>query len=189
MRKATFPDKTRINESAYRLSRVYHRLAVAEVDELKRVARLLGPDPVAVILGAGPGTATMALLETRPDITVTSIDLRVAWIEKHHAKNKGFLDRLTQIQACSWEAAEDWTRPIDLLFVDASHAYEAVKRDIAAWLPFVKDNGVAWFHDYGTEHGIWQYVKRAVDEEMKSQEQIVRVCCSIAFKIRKEPAK
>jgi predicted O-methyltransferase YrrM len=185
MKKPRFPDKTRINESAYRLSCVYHRLAVAEVDELKRVVRTLGPDPVAVVLGAGPGTATMTLLESRSDTTVTSIDLRAAWIEKKHAAWKGCLDRLTQIQACSWEAAEGWTQPIDFLFVDASHTYESVKKDIAAWLPFVKDGGIVWFHDYGTEHGIWQYVKRAVDEEMKFQEQIARVCCSIAFKVKK----
>lgn len=187
MRKqATFPDESRVNESSYRLSRRRGRLAVGEVDELKRIARLLNPEPVAVVLGAEPGTATLALLESRPDIMVTSIDLRVANAERRHAESDGFLNRLTQVQACSWEAAQDWTCAIDLLFVDASHAYESVRKDIAAWLPLVKDGGVVWFHDYGMECGMWQNVKRAVDEDMEGQEQIARVNCSIAFRVGRQ---
>lgn len=49
----------------------------------------------------------------------------------------------------------------DFVFIDAGHSYEAVKADIAAWLPKVKPGG--WFggHDYHKNH---PGVIRAVDE-------------------------
>lgn len=49
----------------------------------------------------------------------------------------------------------------DFIFIDAAHTYEAVKHDIADWLPKVKPGG--WFggHDY---HSKFQGVIRAVDE-------------------------
>ena len=36
---------------------------------------------------------------------------------------------------------------IDLLFVDAAHDYESVTADLAAWEPWVKDDGVIVLDD------------------------------------------
>jgi predicted O-methyltransferase YrrM len=49
-------------------------------------------------------------------------------------------------------ASEDAARLIadgsfDLVFVDADHGYDAVKRDIAAWLPKVRRGGILCGHD------------------------------------------
>lgn len=51
----------------------------------------------------------------------------------------------------------------DLVFLDASHEYEDVRRDIQAWLPKVKPGGMLAGHDYGGDH---PGVVRAVDEAM-----------------------
>ena len=59
-------------------------------------------------------------------------------------------------QACDHFA----DRSIDLVFVDADHSYEAVRKDLAAWLPKVAVHGVLCGHDYTTRPG----VRRAVDE-------------------------
>jgi predicted O-methyltransferase YrrM len=50
---------------------------------------------------------------------------------------------------------------IDFLFLDGSHAYEDVKKDLKLWYPKVKKGGVISGHDY-----MWidRRVKRAVDE-------------------------
>ena len=55
-----------------------------------------------------------------------------------------------------WAAAE---RKLYAVFIDADHRYEAVKADIAAWLPLVRAGGVLAGHDIQDEG-----VRRAVTE-------------------------
>lgn len=56
--------------------------------------------------------------------------------------------------------ASVWPFPVDLVFLDADHDYEAVEADIAAWAPHVRPGGILCGHDYGGFEG----VTRAVDE-------------------------
>lgn len=51
--------------------------------------------------------------------------------------------------------------PLDLVFIDADHCYDAVKEDIQAWLPHVRDGGILCGHDYCSE---FPDVMRAVHE-------------------------
>ena len=52
----------------------------------------------------------------------------------------------------SVEGARDWNsavgRPIDLLFIDGSHALAHVLDDFNAWAPFLRPGGEVVFHDY-----------------------------------------
>ena len=102
-------------------------------------------------------------------------------MERFHAEQMGALPRLQQTRGDSRELG--WEGPqIDLLFVDACHAYSCVKQDNLNWLPALKAGGIAWYHDYGVGNSMWLEVKQAVDEDLAGQEQIVRVCSSIAFR-------
>jgi|ERR1035437_1087246 hypothetical protein len=56
------------------------------------------------------------------------------------------------------------------VFIDASHKYEDVKKDIQAWLPKVKTNGYIGGHDY---HPDWQGVIDAVKEVIGEGNYIV----------------
>ncbi len=51
----------------------------------------------------------------------------------------------------SFNMAKIWNevekKPIDLLFIDGDHTYDAVKKDFEDWLPFVKKGGHILFHD------------------------------------------
>lgn len=38
--------------------------------------------------------------------------------------------------------------PLDFVFIDAEHTYEAVRSDIALWLPHIKPGGFIAGHDY-----------------------------------------
>lgn len=60
----------------------------------------------------------------------------------------------------SADAAKDWKLPIDMMFIDADHSYEAVKLDVDSWSPFVKSGGYIYFHDAdATSPGVEQLVR------------------------------
>lgn len=42
----------------------------------------------------------------------------------------------------------------DVVYIDMTHSYEAVKKDIECWLPKVKVGGYISGHDYGNTHGV-----------------------------------
>jgi SAM-dependent methyltransferase len=63
--------------------------------------------------------------------------------------------RLSSVAAAE-QFADD---SVDFVFIDASHEYEDIKADIAAWYPKVKPGGLFAGHDYN-----WTGVRRAVDE-------------------------
>jgi hypothetical protein len=58
---------------------------------------------------------------------------------------------------------------VDLVYIDASHGYRAVKQDIKEWLPKVRPGGYITGHDYSR---FWPTVVRAVDESMGKPQQI-----------------
>ena len=69
---------------------------------------------------------------------------------------------INPIKALSYNAPDMYEdNSIDFVFIDASHDYESVKKDIVAWYPKVKQNGIISGHDYFNE---WCGVKKAVDE-------------------------
>lgn len=51
------------------------------------------------------------------------------------------------IKGFSYEVAPNFHSPIDLLFVDADHTFEAVVRDWEDWFPKVKTGGIIALHD------------------------------------------
>jgi hypothetical protein len=58
---------------------------------------------------------------------------------------------------------------LSLVYIDADHSYEGVKRDIAAWFPKLMAGGIFAFHDYLSEaYG----VRRAVEEFCGDKYQI-----------------
>jgi predicted O-methyltransferase YrrM len=44
-------------------------------------------------------------------------------------------------------AIKSWSGPIDFLFIDGDHGYDAVRRDWEDWSPHVTADGVVAFHD------------------------------------------
>jgi predicted O-methyltransferase YrrM len=57
---------------------------------------------------------------------------------------------------------------LDFVFIDGSHDYDSVCKDIDAWLPKVKPNGILAGHDYRYYEG----VRRAVDSKLEGAQPI-----------------
>lgn len=67
---------------------------------------------------------------------------------------------ITPLQGMSVEMSKQFDDgSVDFLMLDGDHSYEAVKADIAAWLPKMKKGGVISGDDY-----LWPGVKKAVTE-------------------------
>jgi predicted O-methyltransferase YrrM len=58
----------------------------------------------------------------------------------------------------------------DIVYIDASHDYESVKKDIESWYPKVKNGGVICGDDY---IGGWPGVVKAVDEFFKNKPTVI----------------
>jgi predicted O-methyltransferase YrrM len=68
-------------------------------------------------------------------------------------------DMIRVIEGDSAESAALFSGKLDGVFIDADHSYNGCKRDVEAWFPKVKTDGIFCGHDYP-----WHEVKRAVDE-------------------------
>jgi predicted O-methyltransferase YrrM len=62
----------------------------------------------------------------------------------------GLADLVEPLVMTSAEAARVVDGPIELLFIDGDHSYEAVHLDAARWLPKLGEGGIVMFHDVGT---------------------------------------
>ena len=110
------------------------------------------------------------VLKARRGLTLFMVD---TWLPFRHvgaeeqernymtARSLGVAMRMDSVKAS--EAFSDGS--LDFVFIDADHSYEGVSRDIEAWYPKVKAEGLLCGHDYanpGDPCGM--EVKRAVDE-------------------------
>ena len=143
--------------------------------------------PIVVMLGAGPGIMTLALR----DGAVVSINLYLVDIDemmfeytRAHLKTDDFLldHRISLHCICgdSYDLGKNWwsdqAKCIDLLIIDADHSYGAVRKDIQAWWPHVRNGGLVFFHDCLERDGgfngsgPWKEsgVVRAIEDERKS---------------------
>ena len=86
---------------------------------------------------------------------------------------------INPVRMISWEAASNYKdESLDFVFIDASHDYESVKKDITAWLPKVKKDGILAGHDYISFDG----VKRAVGELIGNENVMVIEECWVYIK-------
>lgn len=127
------------------------QLSAPELLLLKQFAIAM---PVVVELGCYEGR-TSAVLAQQTDGRVYSVDpflpgrLGICCgeqIARLHARRKGLVN-LHFIKAFSYNAAALVPDPIDLLFIDADHSYQAVQRDWHDWVPKVRQGGFIAMHN------------------------------------------
>ncbi len=154
-----------------------------DISTLKALAGMLPANPVVINIGASFGTSALALLETREDIFVFSVDVKPCEAEREHLAQSGVNPaRCARILGRSQEAGLHWPRRVDMVFVDGSHARKDVIADIEAWLPRVKPGGIMALDDY--EKGCVPAVKPVVDEYLMGEyELVLHVGDIVAFRV------
>ena len=154
--------------------------------------KLCQNDAIIVEVGSWKGRSTIYLaveiFNSGKDIKLFAVDTWLGQLDlgihqdEEHVKNgtiyKLFVDNMKvvndqkeivfPIRAESVKAAADFEDcSLDIVYIDASHNYEDVKKDIEAWLPKVKLGGILAGHDYG-----WEGVNRAVNEMLPNNFEV-----------------
>jgi precorrin-6B methylase 2 len=176
--------------TAYELSDWQGYLTHAEIDEIQRIAKLVKQQwkPIFVNIGAGAGTSTIAVLETREDAVLISVDILASGTEvttNEHQRldecGEDYLKRVVRVWGDSKIVGEAWPFMIDYIFIDGDHTADGCRGDIESWFDHVREGGYMLFHDYGSPN--WPDVKTVVDEMMKDYHCISVVDTLAVFKV------
>lgn len=167
--------------NSYTIGSKFPLLVADEIELLKRCVRMLPPNPTIVIIGAGVGASSLAMLEERDDLVIFSVDNCFPSTgmydpgEKQNLIDAGYWDSGSVIQVLgeSQLIGKKWNVPYDMIFIDGDHRYSYVKKDIELWVPKGNPRAFILLHDYASEKSKPKAgVKRAVDELLKGYEFI-----------------
>ncbi len=135
-------------------------LAAKEMGSIVEIGSYFGKSSHALLSGC-PGNVTCVDLWSALDWKENDTpEMAQARFEKFVENTNQFWNRSIK-RANSLDAVKDFAdKSVDMVFIDGDHSYQAVKDDIAAWLP--KARKLICGHDYNF-YG-WPDVKKAVDE-------------------------
>lgn len=145
-----------------------------ELPFFKSLVKQLAPWPRVLNIGAGAGTSGLAILETRDDVTLITVDITDASspygcleAERDVITRAGFGHefghRWFQVHGSSQELSYKWSSAytyymdktvipfFDLVFVDGDHSYAGCVADITGWMPWIYHNGIIAVHDYNKQ--------------------------------------
>lgn len=148
-----------------------------EVEILYFLAKNCKKGGAIVEIGSWKGKSTICLALGSKDgnkIIVNSIDHHTGspehrlihkkvWTLDDFKKNitsAGINDLVRPIVKTSETAAQSFSEPINLIFIDADHSYEGIKNDFELWFPKVSEGGIMAFHDTTS----WKGPSKAVNQ-------------------------
>ncbi len=76
---------------------------------------------------------------------------------------RAYRDLIVPLRGDSLEVAAGFRRPVDFLFVDGDHAYDAVRADVDAWLARLSPGATVAFHDIGWADGVRRVVAETIE--------------------------
>lgn len=95
-----------------------------------------------VEIGSYKGRSTFLMALASPSSEIISIDIKDQCSEIMKGKKWSIIEDKSQ------NVGKNWTRPIDFLFIDGDHTYEAVKEDIELFSSHVVKGNYVFLHDY-----------------------------------------
>jgi predicted O-methyltransferase YrrM len=112
----------------------------------------LGASAIPVALAIARWRGVLTCVDTWSDNIYRAGDTS-PWLLLNCARNLvgAGVSNVRLMPTTTLDAARTWTEPIDCLYVDADHSYEAVRADLEAWVPHVKPGGLILGDDYGNE--------------------------------------
>ena len=102
---------------------------------------------------------------------------------QQNIQRAGIDEYVVPVPKDSAEAAKEWQGPIRLLFIDASHEYEAVRQDFELWAPFLVREGLLCLHDVGQSDGVTRFHDELVE---RTGEYVCPLCVQSLAVLRKQ---
>ena len=102
-----------------------------------------------------------------------NVDNNYDWnfVEEQFKINTRFFNNINLHKNYSYNIIDKFSDEyFDFIYIDASHRYEDVKRDIESYLPKLKKDGIISGHDYHEER--WPGVTNAVNEILGEPDQV-----------------
>jgi cephalosporin hydroxylase len=133
-----------------------------EILWLLELVRELRPATVVEIGTDEGGTLFLWTWVAAPDATLVAVDVRplgllgrwstYAFVRRGLARERQRVKLVMPVDSQSPATVDRvrrllGDRPVDFLFVDGDHSYDAVKRDYELWSPLVRRGGLIAFHD------------------------------------------
>jgi len=88
-------------------------------------------------------------------------------------------DIVVPIVKTSEEAAKNFNKPVEFIFIDGAHEYEFVKKDAELWIPKVVERGFVAFHDVTDWPGLRKVFQKFVCGSKNFKN--IGLCSSIGF--------
>jgi predicted O-methyltransferase YrrM len=115
--------------------------------------------PNVEVIAIDPHTGDRQQMQTLGATVLPSFAVFTAHIEA-----VGASDIVHPIVQPSTEAALGWNWPIDFLYVDGWHSYDAVIDDGEAWLPHLTPTGIVVFDDFTRYREVHEAVRRLAED-------------------------
>jgi predicted O-methyltransferase YrrM len=162
-----------------------------EGEALYELARACRGEAVIVEIGSWKGKSTVCLgLGSRAgaSVPVYAIDPHADYRFgdfKANVERAGIADLVRPVASLSQSAADDFDKPIELLFVDGSHQYDLVLEDFEKWVPKVVEGGWVAFHDTTWTPGPRRVVGQAIYRSRRFKDvEFVVGSMTVARKVR-----
>ena len=148
----------------------YHAKRIPDKGTYLEIGGAFGGSVICAYLASQVSGTQMDLITIDPFFKYNNPDEN--WTKEDFVRNTSFIPHLTLINSVSDQAKDKIPdSSIDLLFVDGSHRYEQVKRDLENYWPKVKIGGILLGHDYQAPH---PGVIRAADEFFGKKKSLLK---------------
>lgn len=141
-----------------------------------------GRSTIALALGAKVSGATVWSIDHHPDYEIMGTHFGMSDNQAYYRNLADYSvgDVVRTINLSSVDVFRAWTKPVDLLFIDGSHEFDAVHRDWMLWSSFTS---MIALHDTAGHHpGVNQLVQEVLDSGNWERVEVVDSISLFKFK-------